>query len=183
MFFYGPQLAYRSTKAAVCYRASGSKLQFQQLNIEQEQAELAPNATLLFSMLHDEFTRLPMTLLYIYIQYDGNNQYVANGSSLESFDWTCQFRIPVPSSSSLPSSPLPSPQTFWSRLVRYYRIAGFRAEREVGEELSSLKDRLLWGAEGTLMTAAAEGFMTKWTPLMLNTTKKLASESSPAEEK
>lgn len=56
-----------------------------------------------------------------------------------------------------------------SRLVRYYRIAGFQAEREVGEDLGSLRDRLTWGAEGTLMTASAEDFMRRWTTLMLNT--------------
>ncbi len=56
-----------------------------------------------------------------------------------------------------------------SRLVRYYRIAGFRTERDVGEDLGSLRDRLTWGAEGTLMSASADDFMRRWTPLMLNT--------------
>ncbi|CAM9920846.1 unnamed protein product, partial [Hapterophycus canaliculatus] len=56
-----------------------------------------------------------------------------------------------------------------SRLVRYYRIAGFQAERDVGEDLGSLRDRLTWGAEGTLMAASAEEFMRRWTPLMLDT--------------
>jgi hypothetical protein len=31
------------------------------------------------------------------------------------------------------------------RLVRYYKIAGFTALREVGDELSSVNDRLVWG--------------------------------------
>ncbi|CAN0128240.1 unnamed protein product, partial [Ectocarpus fasciculatus] len=48
-------------------------------------------------------------------------------------------------------------------LVRYYRIAGFRPERTVGEDLGSLKDRLTWGAEGTLMAASADDFMRRWT--------------------
>lgn len=55
------------------------------------------------------------------------------------------------------------------RLVRYYRIAGFKAGREVGEDLGSLRDRLTWGAEGTLMDASAEEFMRRWTSLMRET--------------
>ncbi|CAM9576741.1 unnamed protein product [Ectocarpus sp. 4 AP-2014] len=56
-----------------------------------------------------------------------------------------------------------------SRLVRYYRIAGFKAERNVGEDLGSLRDRLTWGAEGTLMVASADDFMRRWTSLMQET--------------
>ena len=36
-------------------------------------------------------------------------------------------------------------------LVRYYRRLGFIPLREVGSDLKSLADRVLWGAEGTLM--------------------------------
>lgn len=62
----------------------------------------------------------------------------------------------------------PSPRNrSLNRLVRYYRIAGFRAIREVGEDLGSLKDRLLWGAEGTLMAAKVEDFMERWTRVLL----------------
>lgn len=50
------------------------------------------------------------------------------------------------------------------RIVRYYRIAGFQTIREVGEDLGSLGDRLLWGSEGTLMGADMEDFMKRWTP-------------------
>lgn len=68
---------------------------------------------------------------------------------------------------------LPGPVWWhWSRsnrLVRYYRIAGFRAERDVGEDLGSLRDRLTWGAEGTLMVASADDFMRRWTSLMQET--------------
>lgn len=39
----------------------------------------------------------------------------------------------------------------------------------MGEDLGSLRDRLTWGAEGTLMAASAEDFMRRWTPLMLDT--------------
>lgn len=65
------------------------------------------------------------------------------------------------------------------RLVRYYRIAGFKAEREVGEDLGSLRDRLTWGAEGTLMAASAEEFMQRWTSLMRETNT--GSEGSGSE--
>lgn len=52
----------------------------------------------------------------------------------------------------------------------------------MGEDLGSLKDRLLWGAEGTLMTAKAEEFMGRWTSLMLDTTSgSLASAEMGAE--
>lgn len=51
--------------------------------------------------------------------------------------------------------------------MRYYRIAGFRPVREVGEDLRSLQDRLLWGAEGTLMAADVEEFMRRWAPMMM----------------
>lgn len=70
--------------------------------------------------------------------------------------------------------------------MRYYRIAGFQAEREVGEDLGSLRDRLTWGAEGTLMTASAEEFMRRWTALMLDTNKTggegLASDATAVEK-
>lgn len=39
----------------------------------------------------------------------------------------------------------------------------------MGEDLGSLRDRLTWGAEGTLMTASAEEFMQRWTSLMRET--------------
>lgn len=64
------------------------------------------------------------------------------------------------------------------RLVRYYRIAGFRSVREVGEDLGSFKDRLLWGAEGTLMVAEAADFMRRWTPLMVETSKSSSEDSA-----
>lgn len=75
--------------------------------------------------------------------------------------------------------PRPSPLAALScRLVRYYRIAGFRSVREVGEDLGSFKDRLLWGAEGTLMVAEAADFMRRWTPLMLETSKSNSKDSA-----
>lgn len=97
---------------------------------------------------------------------------------------TLQFARKRVNSSHVPHAraPLRFLVTLRPRLVRYYRIAGFRAEREVGEDLGSLKDRLLWGAEGTLMTAKAEEFMGRWTSLMLDTTSgSLASAEMGAE--
>ncbi|CAM9350618.1 unnamed protein product [Choristocarpus tenellus] len=52
------------------------------------------------------------------------------------------------------------------RLVRYYRMAGFREVREVGDDLESFKDRLVWGGVGTLMEANVEKFMGRWTPVI-----------------
>ena len=36
-------------------------------------------------------------------------------------------------------------------LVRFYRRLGFRPLREIGSDLGSLGDRVVWGGEGTLM--------------------------------
>lgn len=56
--------------------------------------------------------------------------------------------------------------------------------REVGEDLGSLRDRLLWGAEGTLMVAQVEEFMKRWTPIILDAvpsnSKAVATTSSAA---
>ncbi|KAL3762800.1 hypothetical protein ACHAW5_008497 [Stephanodiscus triporus] len=38
------------------------------------------------------------------------------------------------------------------RLIRYYKMMGFREVRYVGEELRDIPDRLVWGGCGTLMT-------------------------------
>lgn len=48
----------------------------------------------------------------------------------------------------------------------------------MGEDLGSLKDRLLWGAEGTLMTAGAEDFLRRWTPQMVGTSDRGLTEAA-----
>lgn len=52
------------------------------------------------------------------------------------------------------------------RLVRYYRTAGFREVRYVGEELKDIPDRLVWGGCGTLMTNSIDSVLRKWTRII-----------------
>lgn len=52
------------------------------------------------------------------------------------------------------------------RLVRYYRTAGFRDVRYVGEELKDIPDRLVWGGCGTLMTSDIDSVLRKWTRII-----------------
>jgi hypothetical protein len=37
------------------------------------------------------------------------------------------------------------------RLVKYYKLNGFKVVKYVGEDLLSVPDRLIWGGCGTLM--------------------------------
>ena len=52
------------------------------------------------------------------------------------------------------------------RLIRYYKTAGFREVRYVGEELKDIPDRLVWGGCGTLMTEGIDGILEKWTRII-----------------
>ena len=52
------------------------------------------------------------------------------------------------------------------RLVRYYKHAGFKEVRYVGEELKDIPDRLVWGGCGTLMTNDIEKVLKKWTNII-----------------
>lgn len=52
------------------------------------------------------------------------------------------------------------------RLMRYYRTAGFREVRYVGEELKDIPDRLVWGGCGTLMTESIDPVLAKWTRII-----------------
>lgn len=49
-------------------------------------------------------------------------------------------------------------------LVRLYQSFGFDIMREVGDSPSSIPDRLLWGAVGTLMNLDMKAFFHQWTP-------------------
>lgn len=49
-------------------------------------------------------------------------------------------------------------------LVRLYQSFGFSIVREVGDDNSSIKDRLVWGAVGTLMSMNIPSFMNEWAP-------------------
>ena len=52
------------------------------------------------------------------------------------------------------------------RLIRYYKIMGFREVRYVGEEIRDIPDRLVWGGVGTLMTEDIDAVLTKWTRII-----------------
>ena len=52
------------------------------------------------------------------------------------------------------------------RLIRYYKMMGFREVRYVGEELKDIPDRLVWGGCGTLMTENIDDILTKWTRII-----------------
>ena len=52
------------------------------------------------------------------------------------------------------------------RLIRYYKMMGFREVRYVGEELRDIPDRLVWGGCGTLMTEDIDAVLTKWTRII-----------------
>ena len=51
------------------------------------------------------------------------------------------------------------------RLVRYYRYAGFKIVKYVGDDPKDIPDRLVWGGCGTLMTQDIPELMAKWTTL------------------
>lgn len=52
------------------------------------------------------------------------------------------------------------------RLIRYYKTAGFKEVRYVGEELKDIPDRLVWGGCGTLMTNDIDPVLEKWTRII-----------------
>jgi hypothetical protein len=51
------------------------------------------------------------------------------------------------------------------RLVRYYRYAGFKVVKYVGDDAKDIPDRLVWGGCGTLMKQDIPVMMAKWTSL------------------
>ena len=56
-------------------------------------------------------------------------------------------------------------------LVRLYESFGFKTIRFVGDEQSSVADRLVWGAVGTLMEMDIASFMREWSPKLRSMTK------------
>jgi hypothetical protein len=51
------------------------------------------------------------------------------------------------------------------RLVRHFRRMGLQTVRYVGDDFSSIPDRLVWGGCGTLMEANLSYLIDKWTPV------------------
>lgn len=49
-------------------------------------------------------------------------------------------------------------------LMSLYSSFGFTRVRDVGDGMSSVPDRLVWGAVGTLMRMNLDSFLTEWTP-------------------
>jgi hypothetical protein len=58
-----------------------------------------------------------------------------------------------------------------TRLVRYYKMMGFREVRYVGEEINHIPDRLVWGGCGTLMTEEIDIILKKWTRIIRKSVK------------
>jgi uroporphyrinogen-III synthase len=56
-------------------------------------------------------------------------------------------------------------------LVRMYESYGFNVVRSVGDESSSIADRLVWGAVGTLMQMDIPTFMREWSPKLRSLSK------------
>lgn len=52
------------------------------------------------------------------------------------------------------------------RLVRYYKRVGFRVVKYVGDGITDIPDRLVWGGCGTLMKEDIDVLMLKWVNLM-----------------
>jgi len=59
------------------------------------------------------------------------------------------------------------------RLIRYYRMMGFREVRYVGEEIRDIPDRLVWGGVGTLMTEDIDAVLTKWTRIIRSSSARM----------
>lgn len=52
------------------------------------------------------------------------------------------------------------------RLVRFFRRAGFQKIRYVGEDISNIPDRLVWGGCGTLMNQKVNKLLSLWTKIV-----------------
>jgi hypothetical protein len=52
------------------------------------------------------------------------------------------------------------------RLVRYYKRVGFRVVKYVGEDITNIPDRLIWGGCGTLMKEDIDVLLRKWAKLL-----------------
>mmetsp|Transcript_1076 Transcript_1076/g.3355 ORF Transcript_1076/g.3355 Transcript_1076/m.3355 type:complete len:190 (-) Transcript_1076:2427-2996(-) len=52
------------------------------------------------------------------------------------------------------------------RLVQYVKRMGGIPVRRVGSSLKDVRDRLVWGGQGTLMRASLQDLFTKWAPLL-----------------
>eukprot|EP00536_Pseudo-nitzschia_multiseries_P004822 jgi/Psemu1/253971/estExt_Genewise1Plus.C_840027 len=68
------------------------------------------------------------------------------------------------------------------RLVRYYRYAGFKIVKYVGEDFSNIPDRLVWGGCGTLMKQDIPVLMQKWTSLFETIKTRVEKEKKKSDD-
>jgi len=63
------------------------------------------------------------------------------------------------------------------RLVRHYKRLGLNVIRYVGEDITNVPDRLIWGGVGTLMNAEIQPLLERWSPTFLGTLQKEVESS------
>jgi hypothetical protein len=65
-----------------------------------------------------------------------------------------------------------------TRLVRYYKNAGFDVIKYVGEDFKEIPDRLMWGGCGTLLRKDVDTLLNFWTGLMEKSKEKATSKAT-----
>jgi hypothetical protein len=58
------------------------------------------------------------------------------------------------------------------RLVRFYKQAGFKFIKYVGDDFQNIPDRMVWGGCGTLLRAKIPDLLQSWTSLMVRSEKR-----------
>merc|ERR1712157_704272 len=58
-------------------------------------------------------------------------------------------------------------ETQHKRLVRHYKRLGLDVIRYVGEDITNIPDRLVWGGCGTLMNTSLQELLARWSPIFL----------------
>lgn len=64
------------------------------------------------------------------------------------------------------------------RLVRLYRASGFQVIKYVGDDWTSVPDRLLWGGCGTLMRQEIDTLLPLWTKLLEKNQQRIEKSNS-----
>lgn len=67
------------------------------------------------------------------------------------------------------------------RLVRYYKHAGYDFVRYVGEDYTSILDRLVWGGCGSLLRQDIEFLLKYWTRILEESKSKFQSSQKEFE--
>lgn len=58
------------------------------------------------------------------------------------------------------------------RLVKFYKNAGFKIIKYVGEDFQDIPDRLVWGGCGTLMRANIGDLLSLWSQLFMKSVER-----------